>query len=174
MLLNKGWGFEAIVSRGKLSARVSRGGRNHSGVLVVTRWGGSVGWHATSSSVFKGHWNWWLSHTLTNSRIRIPVLRSWTSLQYAYSKAFIDTALRVGTPMATVSGPVRACGFYYCIFTLSWLFASTLFTRHRTQSRSGPLFSTYLHTLSTLGIRILSGNCKVPPITSILHCFPFV
>lgn len=68
------------------------------------------------------------------------------------------------TPTASVSGTVRACGFYYCIFTLSWLFASTLFTRHRTQSRFGPLFSTYLHTLSTPGVRILSGNCKVPRI----------
>lgn len=53
-------------SLGKLSARVSRGGRVDSG------WRGT-GWrqrgraHATSSSVFKAHWNWWLSHTMTNS-----------------------------------------------------------------------------------------------------------
>lgn len=65
-------GFGSIVSRGKLSARVSRGGWNRSGVPAL--WGG-IGedwWHATSSSVFKAHWNWWLSHTLTNSQKQNP------------------------------------------------------------------------------------------------------
>lgn len=122
--------------------------------------------HATSSSVFKAHWNWWLSHTMTNSLS--PPLSSThthslslslsgaslsrTSLQY--TEAFIDIAAGwKERPMRewdecgkSMAGNEGAYGFYYCIFTLSRLLASTLFTSYRTSSYLPPLRTSLRYT----------------------------
>lgn len=115
-----------------------------------TRWWRQRGRaHATSSSVFKAHWNWWLSHTMTNSLSGEPVpLRS---RGRAYNTPKLLSILqrhgrREGAGVwewdesgKSIAGNEGAYGFYYCIFTLSRLLASTLFTSYRTSSYLPPL-----------------------------------
>ena len=94
-----------------------------------------------------------------------------TSLQY--TEAFIDIAAGwKERPMRewnehgkSMAGNVGAYGFYYCIFTLSRLLASTLFTSYRTSSYLPPLRTRFVIHISLIRLRDpLCNFLRVHPI----------
>lgn len=109
-----------------------------------------------------------LSLYLSSSRHRAGGA-SRTSLQY--TEAFIDIATgwkeratrewnKRGKSMAGNEG---AYGFYYCIFTLSRLLASTLFTSYRTSSYL-PSLRTRCVTHTRALIRLREPLCNYLPV----------
>lgn len=139
-------------SLGKLSARVSRGGRVVSG--EGGRGGDRGGGHMQQVVRFSkpieidGFPIPWQTLSLSLSGASF----SRTSLQY--TEAFIDIAAGwKERPMRewdergkSMAGNEGAYGFYYCIFTLSRLLASTLFTSYRTSSYLPPLRTSLRYT----------------------------